>query len=345
MKRILILYRELAGYFVECVNYLSIRHNVAVDIIAYPVNPDAPFAFDFAPNVKVFRRNEYSREQLLEVCRKTSYDMIFCGGWGDKDYIKVVSSSGVPVKLLGFDNQWSGSLKQRLAALYARMFLTPHFDVAFVPGPGQVQFAKKMGFGKSKKIITGAYACDVAKFAAVVHESAGSNKKLYFVGRYAHEKFITELCEAVIELNAEMNLNWTLECAGTGPLYDRRTNHPAIVHKGFMQPSQLVEWMKYGDAFILPSTFEPWGVVVHEFAAAGYPLVLSDAVGARHAFLEPNLNGYLFHAGDKGDLKNKLKMLFLAEDSALHLMGEHSRRLSATITQTTWADSLYNLIR
>ena len=47
-----------------------------------------------------------------------------------------------------------------------------------------------------------------------------------------------------------------------------------------MQPEDLLAFMSTGKAFVLPSTFEPWGVAVHEFAAAGYPLILSDAVGA-----------------------------------------------------------------
>ena len=344
MKRILILYRELAGYFVECVNYLSRQHNVAIDIIAYPVNPDAPFNFIFAPEVSVFRRNDFDLKGLLAKSSEHNYDMIFCGGWGDKDYLKVVSKSGCKVKLLGFDNQWSGSIKQRLAAVYGRKRITPLFDVAFVPGPGQVSFAKHIGF-KPSQIVTGAYSCDVNKFGALAKSSSESMKKLYFVGRYAPEKFIVELLETMASILDENNYNWELQCAGIGPLWEARMEHSGIVHKGFMQPDELFKWMENGDAFILPSTFEPWGVAVHEFAAAGYPLLLSDCVGARHAFLEDGKNGFLFKCGDKADLKKKLILLFSLETSQLKEMGEQSRQFSFKITQQTWAASLYDLIK
>lgn len=344
MKRILILYRELAGYFVECVNYLSRQHNVAIDIIAYPVNPDAPFNFNFAPEINVFRRNDFDLNSLLDKSLEHNYDMIFCGGWGDKEYLQVVSRSKCKVKLLGFDNQWSGSLKQRLASFYGRKKITPLFDVAFVPGPGQVDFAKHIGF-KQNQIITGAYCCDVNKFRSIERTHDSSLKKLYFVGRYAPEKFIVELSQVMIELVEEGNTNWELQCAGVGPMWDSRLQHDGIVHKGFMQPDELAKWMQNGDAFILPSTFEPWGVAVHEFAAAGYPLILSDCVGARHSFLEDGINGYLFKCGDKTDLKKKLKLLFSLDTTQLDKMGERSKEFSLRITQKTWADSLYDLIK
>lgn len=344
MKRILILYRELAGYFVECVNYLSRQHNVAIDIIAYPVNPDAPFAFSFGPQVQVFRRSDFNTESLLAKASAVKYDMIFCGGWGDRDYLHVVKKTDCKVKLLGFDNQWSGSFRQRMASFYAHRAITPIFNVAFVPGPGQVAFAKNIGF-KDSQIISGAYCCDVDKFRSIVRDNPKGAKKLYFVGRYAPEKFIAELTQTMSELLAGNLYNWELHCAGVGPLWNERLEYNGIVHKGFMQPDELANWMKDGDAFILPSTFEPWGVAVHEFAAAGYPLILSDCVGARHAFLEDGKNGYLFRCGSKADMKEKMRQLFAKSDEELDKMGQRSRELSQRITHETWASSLYGLIK
>jgi len=344
MKRILILYRELAGYFVECVNNLSSKRNITIDIIAYPVNSDAPFTFNFGPEINVFKRNDFDLNALLQMASYYEYDMIFCGGWGDKDYLQVVSRSRAKVKLLGFDNQWSGSIKQRLASMYARSAITPLFDVAFVPGPGQVVFAKHIGF-KQTQIVTGAYCCDVNKFRAISKSQSDGVNKLYFVGRYAPEKFIAELTDAMAELLDEHSYNWELQCAGVGPLWNKRIERNGIIHKGFMQPDELAKWMNHGDAFILPSTFEPWGVAVHEFAAAGYPLILSDCVGARHAFLEEGKNGYLFKCGNKAEMKKKMKVLFNSDSTQIKKMGDNSREFSLRITQQTWADSLYDLIK
>lgn len=115
---------------------------------------------------------------------------------------------------------------------------------------------------------------------------------------------------------------------------------PHITHHGFMQPNQLLQFMDTGNAFVLPSTFEPWGVVVHEFAAAGYPLVLSDAVGASERFLEKGKNGYLFPSGNDSELKTALVHMMSQSPDELQKMGEHSRLLAQKISPRTWADSI-----
>ena len=51
----------------------------------------------------------------------------------------------------------------------------------------------------------------------------------------------------------------------------------------FIQPENL-EKVKNAGCFVLPSLKDNWGVVVHEFAAAGLPLIISDGVGAKLLF-------------------------------------------------------------
>jgi glycosyltransferase involved in cell wall biosynthesis len=120
--------------------------------------------------------------------------------------------------------------------------------------------------------------------------------------------------------------------------------HQAIVHQGFQQPAQLAKLMQNGDAFVLPSTFEPWGVVVQEFAAAGYPLIISDHVGARHAFLRDKENGYMFKSGNKAELKSAMKTMMLTPQNILVEMGQISSNLAKKITPDTWAKTLIQLM-
>jgi glycosyltransferase involved in cell wall biosynthesis len=96
---------------------------------------------------------------------------------------------------------------------------------------------------------------------------------------------------------------------------------------------------------VLPSTFEPWGVVVHEFAAAGYPLVLSDAVGASEAFLQHGKNGYGFQANNMEALREALANILSLSAHQLQDMGSTSRLLAQRITPQTWADSVAMMMR
>ena len=69
--------------------------------------------------------------------------------------------------------------------------------------------------------------------------------------------------------------------------------HPQIFHHGFLQQSELESFMKIKGVFIMPSHYDHWGVAVQEFSAAGFPLILSDKVGANCSFLRNGENGFI----------------------------------------------------
>ena len=54
--------------------------------------------------------------------------------------------------------------------------------------------------------------------------------------------------------------------------------------------------------FVCPAN-EHWGVVVHEAAAAGLPLLLSNTTYAGTHFLVEGINGYSFDENNYKDLK------------------------------------------
>ena len=107
MKRILVLYKELAGYFIACLDELCEQHGVQADVVAYPVNADAPFQFKHSQRISLIARNTLTDDQLEQMIAGNSYDLIFTGGWFDKGYLKAIRSRKCPA-LLGFDNAWNG---------------------------------------------------------------------------------------------------------------------------------------------------------------------------------------------------------------------------------------------
>lgn len=113
---------------------------------------------------------------------------------------------------------------------------------------------------------------------------------------------------------------------------------------GFIQPENFGPIIENGGVFILPSHFEPWGVVLHEFASASFPLIASDAVGAATTFITEGDNGFIFKAGDKEGLKNQLKKIASLSDEKLLQMGKISRMKALTITPEKWSDTIMKLI-
>lgn len=337
----IVLYRELAGYFVNTMNYIADHHQVAIDILAYPVKSDAPFRFEFSKNIRVMDRREASLPALQELGK---YDLIFCGGWSDDLYLKYVKVNHEVPSLLGFDKQWLGSFRDRASVIYLRWFVRNYFDFAFVPGAEQVEFARRMGFSEAN-VYSGAYTCEVSLLSRV-YEAGKRNEehpyRIIYTGRYAPEKQIETLWSVFSSLSDDFP-GWELHCAGTGPLWESRTHHPKIFHHGFLQGEELHTWMKKGGIFVLPSAYEPWGVVVNEFATAGYPLILSDRVGARTGLLTP-ANGWQFPHQDADALRKCLKEAMNTDPEKLKRMGEESHRLGIRLDERQYADSILRMM-
>jgi 1,2-diacylglycerol 3-alpha-glucosyltransferase len=167
---------------------------------------------------------------------------------------------------------------------------------------------------------------------------------LLCVARYAEEKNL-ELLITAFEAS-DLSSKWQMQLVGGGPL-------KVILQEKITNPDkvQLHNWQAYKDlpllyqkasAFILPSQFEPWGLVVNEAMAAGLPIVLSEACGCLPDLLSDN--GYAFNATDKNELISVLNKLQAQSAEALHGMGLSSAKCIAQFTPQIWASTLKSLL-
>ncbi len=346
-KRILILYTELAGYTLASLRALHSTGNVVVHLVRWPVNSEAPFNFEFDASFKVYDRNDYSTEQLLKLADEIHPDLILCSGWTDKGYLAVckVWRKTIPV-VLAMDNKWQGTAKQHLARLISQFTIQRYFNNCWVPGRQQLIYAEKLGFAKDK-IKTGFYTCDVDRFANIQEESFGVKEKNFphvfvYAGRYYDFKGVEDMWEAFIKLKQESKSDWKMVCLGVGDI--QPAVHPDIIHKGFVQPEKLDEVMRRTGVFVLPSRVEPWGVVVQEFAAAGFPLLLSDAVGAGETFLHEGQNGFRFRNNDVDSIVMAMRSIIELSDDHLVGMGKKSAEIACAINPQRWAQTLLSFI-
>ncbi len=75
---------------------------------------------------------------------------------------------------------------------------------------------------------------------------------------------------------------------------------------GFRNQTELPTLYDLCDIFVLPSVFEPWGLVVNEVMNAGKPVVVSDKIGSGHDLVRPGINGDVFPSGDVDALVEKM---------------------------------------
>ncbi len=346
-KKFLFLYSELAGYMLSCMKKLAESKGAEIFIIRWPLNKEAPFQFDFPSDMHVHQKDEFSFEALKNYVRKIDPDVIYCSGWMDKQYIKICKEyrSRIPV-ITAFDNKWTGSFKQLIAQVVSPFTLQKYFSHCFVPGPQQYSYGLKLGF-KKENILTGLYAADIDFFYHQYQKNKAVKqrdfpKRFIYVGRYYSFKGIEDLWQAFIELQQEQANEWELWCFGTGDLAP--VIHPKIKHFGFVQLQEQANFIAQTGVFVLPSRFEPWAVVVHEYAAAGFPLLLSNEVGAASTFLKEGKNGFVFKSGDVNDMKRVMKLMMQLSDHEQNKMADLSAELAQEITPQKWADTIYSVL-
>jgi glycosyltransferase involved in cell wall biosynthesis len=201
-----------------------------------------------------------------------------------------------------------------------------------VPGSDSAELVRALGVDAGR-VVTTPNAVDTALFARAAEERRPAPRcRFLFVGRLASEKGVDLLLRALEGVDAE------LVVAGTGPEEARlRSLAPAGVRfLGHVDRDALVDVYAQADALVLPSRSEPWGMTLNEGAAAGLPLVASDAAGATAALVEEGANGFRVPAGDVGALREALRTL--AEDPDLRArMGARSRELAERHSPERWA--------
>lgn len=67
---------------------------------------------------------------------------------------------------------------------------------------------------------------------------------------------------------------------------------------GFVNQSQLPSLYKSADVLVIPSSYEPFGLVVNESMLCGCPVIASDRVGAVRDLIAHGETGYVYPCGD-----------------------------------------------
>lgn len=98
-----------------------------------------------------------------------------------------------------------------------------------------------------------------------------------------------------------------------------------VIFAGFVNQSRLGKYFVAADAFVLPSTFETWGLVVNEAMQFALPVIVSDAVGCRHDLVEDGETGLVFPAGDEATLAERLRTL-RSDRAEARRLGANARR-------------------
>jgi glycosyltransferase involved in cell wall biosynthesis len=251
-------------------------------------------------------------------------------------------------RVMAMDNCWNATPKQRLGTLVAPWYVRSIADAVWLPGERQAAFARRLGF-QQRTILRGLYTCDQPAIETVhfsrVAEGRAVPRSFLFVGRFVSEKGVDQLVTAYESYREGTANPWPLVCCGAGPLISRLSGRPGIRVEGFVQPDRLCDILASSGCLVLPSTFEPWAVVVHEAASAGLLILASEKVGATVHLIQDNYNGYIFDSRDAKGLAALMFHVSNLSDVRLDAMSQASHLLSMQFTPARWADTLLDGFR
>lgn len=339
--KLLLLYSRLSGYLLSCLRELKDSGDIEIAAITYRGSSNAPFEFEAQETPFSWEKHsdELEYAEILEISREFNPEVVIMSGWMNRKYLRTARElrrTGT-LTVAGCDTQWAGGAKQICRSLLGRLFLHQAIDVLWVTGERQRQLAQKLGY-QGANCWEGFYSCDWRSFAIGGAKNQKRENSFLFVGRYAHEKGIDTLARAYQIYRQEADNPWELLCAGKGPLQQQIVECGAT-DLGFLQPRDLPKVMGKAGAFVLPSRSEPWGVVIHEAATAGCPLIVSHACGAGVHLVRDNYNGHKALENDARDFaKSMLRISSLSEEKRIE-MGRNSHQLSQSYTPKIWTST------
>lgn len=340
-KKILLLWSPLADYSVACLRTLATTKDVELTLIYQAGEKDAPYdQFDLSFCKKAIPYAKEKEGELFGLCASLAPDVIIMSSWNYSFYMSVAKAC----RKLGtyvvstFDGQWAETLKQRIGILSSPFFLKPCIDNFFVPGDRQANFARKLGY---KNPFMGYYSANTSRFKEVLPKTGP--KKFVFVGRLVPVKGIEFLMSAYKKYRKAVKDPWDLMICGKGELQHLVENQEGVEIHGFTQPSELPERLAEARCLILPSLFEPWGLVVHEAALAGLAIISSYMSGASTFYVRDGQNGYIINP-DEPSLLRAMILMSESSDEKLEEMSSISRALGMLWTTEKWADYVYQYI-
>jgi len=175
-------------------------------------------------------------------------------------------------------------------------------------------------------------------------------KYFLYVGRYAREKNLARLLRAYGIYRSRNPDGWGLVLVGDGPEKSALCRLVSdlslqdVVWTGFKQIDELPKYYALAGCFVLPSTSEPWGLVVNEAMASGLPVLVSDRCGCAPELVHNGDNGFLLDPYHVEGMASTLERISRLDGAHLREMSLESSSLVSKYTPEIWAKNLAECI-
>tara|TARA_B100000963_G_scaffold341505_1_gene341264 strand:- start:839 stop:1912 length:1074 start_codon:yes stop_codon:yes gene_type:complete len=341
-KNILFLYAQITPYLLGCINYYTsnnTNNNIAVIYLDVFKNLqlNSKKRYQLIP-----KKNFSDRKEIIDFTLKFKPDVILISGRMDKDYLAITKIFANKIKRITLqDTMYQNTFKQFIQSVFSKYLYRQYFDKFWGVGVPQTAFAKRIGF-KPTDINDGFYVADKIFFDNNVAFKYNNVKELtvLFIGRLVREKNIINLAKAIESINSINNSSHKLTIIGEGKELSKLEKFKCINYLGLKSQNEIINIAKKCHVFCLPSIYEPWGVVVHEMAALGLPVLSSNKCGSSFNLVVDGVNGFKFNPFNINNIKSSLNKFILLSDEEKNKFSLNSNLIARKINHMNWNNTL-----
>jgi glycosyltransferase involved in cell wall biosynthesis len=266
-------------------------------------------------------------------------DALLIYGWNFTSHLKVIRhyKNKIPVFFRGDSTLLNDrpGFKATLRKIFLK-WVYRHVDKAFYVGQHNKDYFLNAGL-KESQLVYAPHAVDNAFFQDDNEDKEqeamqwrhelnipDSATVFLFAGKLEHNKLPFTLLDVFNEDGFPTEVH--LVIVGNGNLESgmkEKANSNRIHFVDFQNQKRMPVVYRLADVFILPSGSETWGLAMNESMASGRSVIASTRCGGGPDLIKEGYNGYIFRAGDAGNLKEKV-LLMLKDKSTVKDMGRNA---------------------
>lgn len=151
--------------------------------------------------------------------------------------------------------------------------------------------------------------CDIDKKQLRQKLGIEDKKTVITVGQFVHRKGFDILLEAWKNIPS----SYQLLIIGGGEKeqeykqFINENNMSNVELIGFKSKTEIFDYYKASDLFVLPTREDVWGLVINEAMACGLPVITTNRCVAGLELIENDVNGYIVPVDNIDELENRIK--------------------------------------
>src|SRR5690606_23710602 len=141
---VLFLYAHLQPFLLAGIRSLVANYGARVLVVSWPLSSMIPLELPEDEHITFIVKGEDNIAAIEKTILDFNPEITYSVGWMDKDYLKwaaILKNKGRKT-VMSMDNQWKGTLRQRVNCLLSSFYQHKSYTHVWVPGYSQYEYAR-----------------------------------------------------------------------------------------------------------------------------------------------------------------------------------------------------------